>query len=47
MEAQGGFRSHRRCSELWLMLRGVCKISHLAFMDVSKAYDCVEVGVVV
>ena len=25
-EAQGGFRSHRRCSDSWLVLRGVCEL---------------------
>ena len=45
-EAQGGFRSHRRYSDQWLVLRCVCelrkkekKTTHLAFLDVSKAYD--------
>ena len=48
MEAQRGFRSHRRCSDQWLVLRGVCELRmldkktlHLAFLDVSKAYDSV------
>ena len=47
-EGQGGFRSHRRCSNHWLALKGVCelwkrekKTSYLAFLDVSKAYDSV------
>ena len=42
METQGGFKSHRRCSDQWLVLRGVCelrkrdkKTSYLAFLDVS------------
>ena len=44
-EAQEGFRSHRRCSDQWLVLWGVCelrkrekKTSYSAFLDVSKAY---------
>ena len=46
-EAQGGFRSHKGCSDQWLVLRDVCelrkreKTSYLAFLDVSKAYDSV------
>ena len=47
-EAQGGFRSHRRCSDQWLVLRGACelrkgekKASYLAFLDASKVYDSV------
>ena len=47
-EAQGGFRSHRRCSDQLLMLKGVCelrkrgkKTSYLAFLDVGKTYDSV------
>ena len=54
-EAQGGFRSHRGCSDQCLVLRGVCelrkkkKTSYLAFLDVCKAYDSVwsEGGLVV
>ena len=40
-------RSGRRCSGLWLVLRGVCQVrkreknSYLAFLDISKAYDSV------
>ena len=48
MEAQGGFSSHRRCSDQWLVLRGVCelrkrekKTSYWALLDASKAYDSV------
>ena len=43
----GGFRSHRRCSDQWLVFRGVCelkmdlKATCLVFLDVSKAYDSV------
>ena len=47
-EAQGGFRSFRRCSDQWLVFRDVCEIrkkekntSYLAFLDISKAYNCV------
>ena len=47
-EMQGGFRSGRRCSDQWLMLRGVCEVrkrakknSYLASLDISKAYDSV------
>ena len=43
MEAQRGFRSHMRCSDQWLVLRGVCelrkrekKTSYLAFLDVTR-----------
>ena len=54
-EAQGGFRSHRGCSDQCLVLRGMCdlrkkkKTSNLAFLDVCKAYDSVwrEGGIVV
>ena len=42
-EVQGGFRSGRRCSAQWLVLRGLCEVwkkekknSYLAFLD-SKA----------
>ena len=45
-EAQGMFRSGRRYSDQWLVLRGVCEVrkkeiknSYLAFLDISKAYD--------
>ena len=48
MVAHGGFRNHMRCSDQWLVLRGVCelrkrekKTSYLAFLDVSKPYDSV------
>ena len=47
-EAQGGFRSERRCADQILILRGVCELrrrekkgTYLAFLDVSKAYDTV------
>ena len=47
-EAQGGFRSERRCADQILILRGVCELrrrekkgAYLAFLDVSKAYDTV------
>ena len=47
-EPQGGSRSQRRCSDQWLLLRCVCelrkrekKISYLAFLDVSTAYNSV------
>ena len=47
-EAQGGFRSERRCADQILILRGVCKLrrkekkeTYVAFLDVSKAYDTV------
>ena len=52
-EAQGVFRSHRRCSDQWLVLRGVCELRKvekeislglLGFLDVSKAYDSVSRG---
>ena len=26
MEAQGGLRSHRRCLDQWLVLRGMCEL---------------------
>ena len=45
-ETQGGFRSGRRCSDQWLVLRGICEVqkrvknrSYLAFLDITKAYD--------
>ena len=48
-EAQGWFRSHRRCSDQCLVLRGVYelrtrkkKTSCLAFLDVSKTCDSVR-----
>ena len=51
-EVQTGFRSGRRCSDQWLMLRGVCEVrkrekknSYLVFMDISKAYDMMIVRV--
>ena len=25
-EAKGGFRSHRRCLDQWLVLKGVCEL---------------------
>ena len=47
-EVQGGFKSGRRCSDQWLVLRGVCQIwkrekknSYLAFRDICKTYDSV------
>ena len=45
-EVQGGFRSGRRCSDQWLLLRDVCEVwkrenSYLAFLDISKAFDSV------
>ena len=47
-EAQGGFRSERRCADQILILRGVCELrrkekkgTYVAFLDVSKAYDTV------
>ena len=47
-EAPVGSRDHKRCSDQWLVLMGVCelrkrekKTSYLAFLDVSKAYDSV------
>ena len=47
-EAQGGFRSERRCADQILILRGVCELrrkekkgTYMAFLDVSKAYDTV------
>ena len=48
IEAQGRFRSGRRCLDQWLVLSGVCEVrkrekknSYLAFLDISKAYDSV------
>ena len=48
-EAQGRYRSPRRCLDQWLMLRGACelknrekKTSYLAFLGVSKAHDSVQ-----
>ena len=48
IEVQGGFRRGRRCSNHWLVLRGVHEVrkrekynSYLAFLDTSKDYDCV------
>ena len=47
-EAQGRFRSERRCADQILILRGVCvcelrrkekKGTYMAFLDVSKACD--------
>ena len=54
-KAQRGFRSHKKCLDQCLVVRGVCKLrkrekkaSYLAFLDVSKAYDkYVEGGIVV
>ena len=47
-EAQGGFRSERRCADQILILRGVCELrrkekkgTYMAFLDVSEAYDTV------
>ena len=47
-EAQGGFRSERRCADQILILRGLCELRrkkkkgpYMAFLDVSKAYDTV------
>ena len=47
-EAQGGFRSERRCADQILILKGVCELrrkekkgTYIAFLDVSKAYDTV------
>ena len=47
-EAQGRFRSERRCADQILILRGVCELrrkekkgTYMAFLDVSKAYDTV------
>ena len=53
IEAQGGFRSGRRCSDQWLVLRGEVrkrgkKNSYLAFLNISKAYVSVwgeELGI--
>ena len=54
MEVQGRFRSHRRNLDQCLLLRGVCELKkrekktiYLALLDASKAYDCVEGGIVV
>ena len=43
MEAQGGFKSHRKCLDQWLVLRRKRekKTLYFAFLDVSKAYDSV------
>ena len=50
-EVQGGW-SGKRCSDQWLVLRGVCEVrkrekknSYLVFLDISKAYDCLVRGV--
>ena len=47
-DAQGGFRSGRRCFDQWLVLRGVSEVQkrekknlYLAFLDISKAYKSV------
>ena len=43
-EVQGGFRNGR-CSDQWLVPRGVCEVrkrakkTYLAFLDIIKAYD--------
>ena len=33
-EAQGGFRSHRRCSDQWLVLRGVYELKEEGEEDI-------------
>ena len=47
-EAQGGFRSERRCADQILILRGGCELrrkekkrTYMVFLDVCKVYDTV------